>query len=71
MAGDAPSPGLEELALSIRDEFSEMPGMRLTFAQVQRLWSLPAHECKAVLDHLLTRGMLQQDRHRRYCRPDA
>ena len=42
-------------------EFAEMPGLRLTVAQAQRLWTIDRATCAALLDrlvsaHLLVRG---------------
>jgi hypothetical protein len=43
----------EELLRRIRGEFLEMPGMRLTRPQAQRLWGLDAALCDALLDALV------------------
>jgi len=59
---------VEELAWLIDAEYHEMPGMRLTFAQICRLWNLPAEECGRVLDYLVKSGALTRDRENRYCR---
>jgi hypothetical protein len=37
----------------VRGEFQEMPGLRLTKPQVQRLWGLDARTCEALLDALV------------------
>jgi hypothetical protein len=37
----------------IRSEFLEMPGLRLTLPQAQRLWGLDASTCEAALRQLL------------------
>jgi len=42
----------------VRGEFLEMPGLRLTESQAQRLWGLDATECRAVLAVLVTEGFL-------------
>ena len=42
----------------IRDEYREMPGLRLTSAQVRRLWHLDPAACDAVLQALLEEGFL-------------
>jgi hypothetical protein len=34
-------------------EFLEMPGLRLTFPQAQRLWGLDERTCRQVLDSLV------------------
>lgn len=45
-----------------------MSGMRLTFAQVGRLWNLPSDECGRVLDYLVSAGRLTRDGDDRFCR---
>jgi hypothetical protein len=44
----------------IRGEYREMPGLRLTFRQAQRLWGLEPHDCARVLDSLVADGFLEQ-----------
>jgi hypothetical protein len=63
-----PPPTLEDLAWLIDAEYREMPGMRLTFAQVRRLWNLSADECARVLDYLVDSGALMRDEANRFCR---
>ena len=47
------SPGeLEHWMAIVRGEYLEMPGLRLTRAQVQRLWGLDRATCDAVLESL-------------------
>ncbi|MGE3276089.1 MAG: hypothetical protein AB7O67_13320 [Vicinamibacterales bacterium] len=36
----------------VRAEFIEMPGLRLTPTQAQRLWGLDRHTCEAVVAQL-------------------
>jgi hypothetical protein len=43
----------EDLLRRIRGEFIEMPGLRLTFRQAQRLWGLDARTCESVLARLV------------------
>lgn len=52
---------LEEMAWLIDAEYKEMPGMRLTFAQVEQLWDLSSDDCRNVLDYLVSSGCLTQD----------
>jgi hypothetical protein len=59
------------MASIIEADFREMPGMRLTCAQVQRLWSLSASECTEVLQHLTRLGRLVRDASGQYCVPHA
>lgn len=61
-------PTLQDLAWLIDAEYREMPGMRLTFAQVRRLWNLSGDECARVLDYLVSSGVLTQDDDQRFCR---
>lgn len=42
----------------VRHEFNEMPGMRLTRAQIRRLWNLSSPECDEVVDALISDGFL-------------
>jgi hypothetical protein len=43
----------DSLAVRIQSEYREMPGLRLTRAQAQRLWGLEATTCGAVLEYLI------------------
>ena len=54
-------PQIERIASLIQAEFKEMPGMRLTEAQVRRLWHLSGEECDAALECLVDRGDLVRD----------
>jgi len=47
-------------------EFREMPGMRLTEAQVKRLFNLSPDDCKAVLECLVESRLLKCDDAGRY-----
>lgn len=46
-------PSFENLLQRIQGEFLEMPGLRLTPAQAQRLWNLDALVCEALLAALV------------------
>ena len=48
-----------EWAQIIRGEFLEIPGMRLTSEEIQRLWGLHRDVCAAVLEDLLHQRFLQ------------
>ena len=61
---------IEDLAWLIDAEYREMPGMRLTFPQICRLWNLSAEEGGRVLDYLVRSGLLTRDRENRYCRTE-
>ena len=43
----------------IREEFKEMPGLRLTPAQATRLWGLDDHTCRQVIDVLVAAAFLR------------
>jgi len=45
--------GVHEVVRRIRGESLEMPGLRLTPQQAQRLWRLDEMACDAVLDALV------------------
>jgi hypothetical protein len=61
---EAPEAGsrLDRMIPVIRGEFVEMPGLRLTRGQFQRLWSLTALERERILDCLLGTGFLEEGR---------
>jgi hypothetical protein len=44
----------------VRAEFFEMPGMRLTLAQAQRLFGLPNDICEWILVELMREGFLSR-----------
>ena len=62
---------IDDLAWRIEAEFREMPGMRLTFAQVKRLWNLSNDQCSRVLDYLTSTGLLMQDEELRFYRSSS
>ena len=62
------STGLERTEALVDAEFREMPGMRLTEAQVRRLWNLSPAECGTVLKELVDAGRLFRDASGRYTR---
>jgi hypothetical protein len=49
---------LVQLERTIRAEFAEMPAMRLTDRQIQKLWDLSPAEADIVLRHLMAAGHL-------------
>jgi hypothetical protein len=59
---------LEELVWLVDAEYKEMPGMHLTFDQARRLFGLSDADCRRVLDHLVTVGILMEDTAHRFCR---
>lgn len=60
------APEIGRIVKLIHAEFREMPGMRLTEAQVRRLWNLTASECESALEHLVDDGHLVRDPTGRY-----
>jgi hypothetical protein len=50
----------EHLLAIVRGEFLEMPGLRLTRQQAQRLWALDAETCNALLSSLDRAGFLRR-----------
>ncbi len=55
-------PKIEDILRRIQGEFLEMPGLRLTEAQAQRLWGLDAATCSALLDALISAKFLFRTR---------
>jgi hypothetical protein len=43
----------------VRGEFIEMPGLRLTPAQAERLWNVDASTCQQVIELLVTAAFLR------------
>jgi hypothetical protein len=50
----------DQLLCRIRGEYLEMPGLRLTRAQAQRLWGLDEQACAVLLESLTADGFLAQ-----------
>jgi hypothetical protein len=57
--GHAP---FDEILRRVQGEFLEMPGLRLTVAQAQRLWNLEAFVCEALLQALVDARFLARVR---------
>ena len=51
---------LESLITRVRNEFLEMPGLRLSETQAMRLWGLNREECERVIDALVTASFLHR-----------
>lgn len=47
-----------DIGQRVRAEFLEMPGLRLTCEQGQRLWGLDEHTCRRHLQSLVDAGFL-------------
>ena len=52
----------------IYGEFIEMPGMRLTLSQAQRLWGLDERTCQVLLEYLVDMKFLCRSPHGNYGR---
>lgn len=61
----------KEWAQLVRGEYLEMPGLRLTRSQVQRLWGLASDECDAVIWELVAAGFLKRTPGGAYIRADS
>jgi len=62
---------LAPLVQRIEDEYHEMPGLKLTEAQAQRLWDLDPDTCHVVLVTLMQRRFLRQTANGMYVRAGA
>ena len=59
----------DPILLRIRAEYLEMPGLRLTRAQAQRLWGLDAATCLQFLELLTSERFLDRKANDTYARP--
>lgn len=55
----------------IRAEYGEMPGLKLTGAQAQRLWGLDRESCDGLMAGLVTAGFLARTRDGAFVRRDS
>ena len=62
---------IDEVLQRIQGEFIEMPGLRLTAAQAQRLWGLERGVCDALLGALVDVKFLWQTRDGAFVRADG
>jgi Fic family protein len=53
---------LEALLRGVRAEFLEMPGLKLTIAQAQRLWGIDRATCEAAIEELTACRFLARTR---------
>ena len=70
VAYDAPDETFAAALRRAKAEFLEMPGLRLTLAQAQRLWALDRTLCDAVLAALVEARFLVQSRNASFIRAD-
>ena len=61
---------LEQALRRARGEYIEMPGLRLTPAQAQRLWGLDQSACDALLGALVEAKFLRRTRDGAFIRSD-
>jgi hypothetical protein len=50
---------VQQLAVRVRAEFADMPGLCLTPTQAQRLWGIDADICQQVIDQLVKDAVLR------------
>jgi hypothetical protein len=62
---------VDQMLQRIQGEFLEMPGLRLTAAQAQRLWGLDAEICGALLAALVEARFLSQTRDGAFVRTEG
>jgi hypothetical protein len=62
---------IDDVLQRIQGEFVEMPGLRLTAAQAQRLWGLERDVCHALLGALVQSKFLSQTRDGSFVRSDG
>ena len=53
---------IDDVLQRIQGEYVEMPGLRLTAAQAQRLWGLDRSVCEQLLNVLVNANFLSQTR---------
>jgi len=69
MATPQPEP-LDDVLRRVQGEYIEMPGLRLTLAQAQRLWGLDRTACDALLGALVDAKFLFRTRDGAFVRSD-
>jgi len=63
--------GIQDVLRRIQGEFLEMPGLRLTLVQAQRLWRLDETSCNAALRALVDARFLARTRDGAFVRHDG
>lgn len=61
---------LDDVLRRVQGEFNEMPGLRLTAAQAQRLWGLDRAACDTLLGALVDAKFLFRTRDGAFVRSD-
>jgi hypothetical protein len=62
---------IDEVLQRIQGEYVEMPGLRLTAPQAQRLWGLERDMCEALLGALVDAKFLSRTRDGAFVRSDG
>ena len=62
---------IDDVLQRIQGEYMEMPGLRLTPAQAQRLWGLDRNVCDQLLHTLVKEKFLSQTRDGSFIRTDG
>ena len=62
---------IDDVLQRIQGEFSEMPGLRLTASQAQRLWGLERAVCDELLGALVDAKFLSQTRDGAFIKTDG
>jgi len=62
---------IDDVLQRIQGEYSEMPGLRLTAAQAQRLWGLERAICDELLGALVDAKFLSQTRDWAFIKTDG
>lgn len=62
---------IDEVLQRIQGEYAEMPGLRLTPAQAQRLWGLDRATCEQLLRALVNEKFLSQTHDGSFIRTDG
>ena len=66
----APQQSHDDVLRRVQGEYIEMPGLRLTTAQAQRLWGLDRASCDALLGALVDAKFLSRTRDGAFVRSD-
>ena len=62
---------VDDVVLRVRSEYMEMPGMRLTPAQAQRLWGIDAVATRSVIQTLVETKFLRETPDGAFVRADS
>lgn len=66
-----PHQSIDDALRRVRGEYLEMPGLRLTSAQAQRLWGLDRTACDALLSALVDARFLSRTRDGAFVRSES